>query len=259
MTTTEAIDKWIEHEKFNTSYGRTVRNILHRNLGGLFPFIDASTLTEEHVSKGIDSMRTRNVSERYINIFRQLAYRFVSFATGKSIASPASQSKKKDKKKLYKPKKKEYFTEEEEIKIREAIPRLPLKSLYQFSLETGISSAMARVIHQENVDIEKGTILLKEKVNRDNDCISQLSPPVIYKMDDEIKPLVSKLMNGRKYLFCIKENEFVKREEVRRNDLMLKLLTGISHVTLYSLAEYTMQKRRIDYEPIEIHDIQRAC
>ena len=204
-------------------------------------------------------MRTRTVSERYINIFRQLAYRFVSFATGKSIASPASQSKKKDKKKLNKPKKKEYFTEEEEIKIREAIPRLPLKSLYQFSLETGITSAMARVIHQENVDIEKGTILLKEKVNRDNDCISQLSPPVIYKMDDEIKPLVSKLMNGRKYLFCIKENEFVKREEVRRNDLMLKLLTGISHVTLYSLAEHTMQKRRNDYEPIEIHDIQRAC
>ena len=105
MTTTEAIDKWIEHEKFNTSYGRTVRNILYRNLGGLFPFIDASTLTEEHVSKGIDSMRTRTVSERYINIFRQLAYRFVSFATGKSIASPASQSKKKDKKKLNKPKK----------------------------------------------------------------------------------------------------------------------------------------------------------
>ena len=60
MTTTEAIDKWIEHEKFNTSYGRTVRNILYRNLGGLFPFIDASTLTEEHVSKGIDSMRTRS-------------------------------------------------------------------------------------------------------------------------------------------------------------------------------------------------------
>ena len=61
MTTTEAIDKWIEHEKFNTSYGRTVRNILYRNLGGLFPFIDASTLTEEHVSKGIDSMSDTSI------------------------------------------------------------------------------------------------------------------------------------------------------------------------------------------------------
>ncbi|MGN1189004.1 MAG: hypothetical protein ACI4SL_01250, partial [Candidatus Ornithospirochaeta sp.] len=241
MKINEAIDKWIRHEGFKPQYGYTVRNLLNKNIGSLFPTLDASKLSEEHIKKGIDSMKARSLSEKYINVFRLIANRFIGYITENNISFPAPSSKKKAKKKSKKKsRKREYYTGEEEKRIREAIPHLPLKDLYQFSLDTGITGSMARAIRQENVDIDKGTILLSEKVLKRTDDIVQLPSPITYRMDDAIKHFVSNLLNGRKYLFYNKDNEHIDREEIRRNDLMLKMLTGIPHITLNRLAEHTI-------------------
>lgn len=92
MKINEAIDKWIRHEGFKPQYGYTVRNLLNKNIGSLFPTLDASKLSEEHIKKGIDLMKARSLSEKYINVFRLIANRFIGYTTGNNISFPAPSS-----------------------------------------------------------------------------------------------------------------------------------------------------------------------
>lgn len=241
MTLSEAFELWMQHKNYSE---RCRRNIRRRVYNHLHPLLQTPVekIKNQELSDLINIMHTNKLKDCTISMLcREIRETFL-FLVEQGLIEKTPYSDDLD------PKGKANlfysFSDDEELLLRNSIPRIPLNKLFQFCFDSGIKSNEARGLLTENVHPETNEIDILYTVTEDPAKIIPLEVPKKYIVSSNVINALNIQAFNSELLFPNANGNLISTHEVSKNSHLLTLLTNVPNITLNHLAKNYRTKEK---------------